>query len=75
MRKKRNIPAIVIGLSIPAMWLLVLIEYGIINAVTSEPTIPKVKERMPWDKGDPLSVDKEWRDKQKEKEEDSGTDC
>lgn len=35
--------------------------YGIYNAITSEPTIPKVKERMPWDKRNSLDVDEEWR--------------
>ena len=42
--------------------VLVFIGYGIYNAVKSEPTIPKVKERMPWDKGSPLDVDQEWRE-------------
>ena len=101
MRKDRNIPAWIIGISIPVMWLLVwllskfgffsfldstdlsdfvqtviivlianipvlvFIVYGIYNAVTSPSTVPKVKERMPWDKGNPLDVDREWREKQK----------
>ena len=85
MREKRNVPLIVIGASIPFMWLLVwvlsrvgffgfitslelsefmetliivlianipvlvFIGYGIYNAVTAPATIPKVKERMPWE--------------------------
>lgn len=85
--KDKNRPAIVIGASIPFMWILVyvlskyhffdfleranlsdglitaivvlianipvlvFIGYGIYNAVTSPPTVPKEKERMPWDKG------------------------
>ena len=99
MKKQHNIPAIVIGLSIPFMWILVFvlaylgffnwldtlniseftataiivlianipvlifIGYGLYNAVNSPSTIPKVKERMPWDKGNPLAVDTEWREK------------
>lgn len=47
---------------IPLFW----IGYGIYQIATTEKTIPKVKERMPWDKGSPLSVDDEWRQAIKE---------
>lgn len=48
--------------AIPLFW----IGYGIYQIATTEKTIPKVKERMPWDKGNPLSVDDEWRQAIKE---------
>ena len=97
MKKKRNIPLIIIGLTIPFSWILfgilyltgafdaidnspewvgyavviafwglpifAFIAYGIFCAAKAKPTIPKVKERMPWDKGSPLAVDEEWRAK------------
>ena len=105
MKKKRNIPLIIIGASIPFMWalvyylsgrgffewleytgcpdglitvivvlianipVLIFIGYGIYNAVTTKPTIPKVKEYMPWDKGSPLDVDSEWKAEIKEVKE------
>lgn len=101
----KNKPALIIGASIPCMWILVyalshfgvfdvlestdlsemaltciielianipvlvFIGYGIYSAVTAKPTIPKVKERMPWEKGSPLAVDQEWREKTKETKE------
>ena len=45
--------------------VFVFIGYGIYDIATTEPVIPKVKERKPWDKGNPLDVDKEWREKQR----------
>jgi len=54
--------------------VLVFIGYGIYSAVTAPSTIPKVKERMPWDKGNPLDVDKEWQEKnRKSKAETEGS--
>ena len=101
MKKKKNIPLIIIGLTIPLSWVLfavldatntfdaldnypewvgysvvvafwglpvfAFIGYGIYCIATAKPTIPKVKERMPWDKGNPLDVDEEWRSKMNSK--------
>ena len=107
MREKRSVPLIVIGASIPFMWLLVwvlsrvgffgfitslelsefmetliivlianipvlvFIGYGIYNAVTAPATIPKVKERMPWERGTAADIDAEWKEKVKERDEGS----
>ena len=46
--------------------VFIYIGYGLYNAAKTKSTIPKVKERMPWDKGSPLNVDKEWREEQKQ---------
>ena len=46
--------------------VFIYMAYGIFNAAKTKPTIPKVKEKMPWDKGRPLDVDKEWREEQKQ---------
>ena len=107
MREKRNVALIVIGASIPFMWLLVwilsrvgffgfitslelsefmetliivlianipvlvFIGYGIYNAVTAPATIPKVKERMPWEGETAADIDVEWKEKVKERDEGS----
>ncbi|MBE6046479.1 MAG: hypothetical protein E7221_07235 [Clostridiales bacterium] len=102
MKKKRNVPLIIIGLTIPLSWglfavlqataaldaldhypewvgysvviaiwglpIFAFIVYGIYCIVTAKPSIPKVKEKMPWDKGDPLDVDEEWRSKMNPKQ-------
>ena len=45
--------------------VFIYMGYGLFNAAKTKPTIPKVKEKMPWEKGSPLDVDKEWREEQK----------
>lgn len=48
------------------MPVFIYMGYGLCNAAKTKPAIPKVKEKMPWDKGSPLNVDKEWREEQKQ---------
>ena len=52
---------------IPLFWII----YGIYQIATTKPVVPKVKERMPWDKGSPIAVDDEWRTAQKENKDDA----